>query len=431
MEKAVSWALIMLIMGMFASVIYRFDVNIPSYDDYAATLIFLKNYYYNNPDVPGKIRALFIPHNEHCIFLSRVSAVLSYVVSGKINFRGLVWYQNVYLFGVFLLIAGIIRQQRLPFYPSLLVVSFFLFNLAFWQVTLYYWGGIQYFAVYFFIIASLFCLQASSRAYFLLGIGLAALAMLSFGNGILVLPLGFFLLAAQYKTRRLLAWTVFAVAGMVFFFSNLPTSFAEKPPFNIQWMGRLLFTFLGSFLYVSPANQFWYYANIILCSVVGIGVLYSWLRLLFNGYAFRNPFLYCLYSLPILTGIIIALARFDSKAAGGIAPRYMFFSACIPIFLFLIHQDTNRNKKVVALPILVLSMMVWGVSFVNNLREIKRNTDEISATFRRWQHDHTTPLVYYNNDPNYSETLVWALHCGAYTPPSETLANVSPSTPSP
>ena len=143
MEKAVSWALIMLIVGMFASVIYRFDVNIPSYDDYAATLIFLKNYYYNNPDVPGKIRALFIPHNEHCIFLSRVSAVLSYVVSGKINFRGLVWYQNVYLFGVFLLIAGIIRQQRLPFYPSLLVVSFFLFNLAFWQVTLYYWGGIS------------------------------------------------------------------------------------------------------------------------------------------------------------------------------------------------------------------------------------------------------------------------------------------------
>lgn len=431
MEKILSWALIILIMGMFASVIYQFDVNIPSYDDYAATLIFLKNHYYNNSDVPGKIQALFAPHNEHRIVLSRASAALSYVVSGKINFQGLVWYQNMYLLGVFLLIAGIIRQQRLPFYPALLVVSFFLFNLAFWQVTLYYWGGIQYFAVYFFIIASLCCLQASSRAYFLLGMLMAGLAMLSFGNGILVLPLGFFLLAAQYKTRRLLVWTVFAVAGVAFFFISFHTSYGEKPPFNLQWMGRLLFTFLGSFLYVSPANRFWYYANIILCSVAGVGVLYTWLRLLYNGYAFRNPFLYCLYSLPILTGIIIALARFDAKAAGGIAPRYMFFSACIPIFLFLIYQDTKRNKKVVALPFLVLAVAVWGMSFINNLREIKRNTDEITVTFRRWQLDNTTPLVHYNHDPKYSEALVWAMHSGIYTPPAETRINVNYSTSSP
>lgn len=420
----------MLVMSMFATVIYQFDVNIPSYDDYA-TLIFIKDYYYSNPDIPGKIGALFIPHNEHHIFLSRTSAAVAFLLSGEINFRSLVWYQNVYLLGVFLLIAGIIRQQRLPFYPSLLVVSFFLFNLAFWQVTLYYWGGIQYFSVYFFIIASLFCLQASSRTYFLLGIGLAGLGLLSFGNGILVFPLGFFLLAAQYKTRRLLVWTIVSVVGLAFFFSNLHTSFGEKAPFNIQWMGRLLFTFLGSFLYVSPANRFLYYTNIILCSLVGVGVLYSWVRLLFNGYAFRNPFLYCLYSLPILTGIIIALARFESKAAGGIAPRYMFFSACIPVFLFLIHQDTNRNKKVVALPLLVLSMGVWGVSFVNNLREIKRNTNEISATIRQWQLDNTTPLVYYHNVPQYSEALTWAIHCGAYTPPGKTLSDASPSTPPP
>ena len=118
-------------------------------------------------------------------------------------------------------------------------------------------------------------------------------------------------------------------------------------------------------------------------------------------------------SLPILTGIIIALARFDSKAAGGIAPRYMFFSACIPIFLFLIYQDNKRNKKVVALPFLVLAMAVWGMSFINNLREIKRNTDEITVTFRRWQLDNTTPLVHYNHDPKYSEALVWA--CLLYT----------------
>ena len=76
----------------------------------------------NNSDVPGKIQALFAPHNEHRIVLSRASAALSYVVSGKINFRGLVWYQNIYLLGVFLLIAGIIRQKRLPLYPALLVV---------------------------------------------------------------------------------------------------------------------------------------------------------------------------------------------------------------------------------------------------------------------------------------------------------------------
>ncbi len=419
MNRTISLLIVATILCAFAGTLSYFISNIPSYDDYAATLIFIKNHYYQNPDTAGKIRALFIPHGEHYILLSRGSAALFYTMFGTINFSALVWYQNLYLLANFILIFFIFKNQGITYFPILIFITLFLFNLSHWQVALYYWGGIQYYAVFFFSFLSLFLLHIStyrqSTFYFLGALFFAALALVSFGNGILVLPLGFFLLAIKNKRGYLTVWTLFSLLGVIFFLSGFHGSFSSKPPFNAFWMAKLLFTFLGSFLYVNPAAQFWSYANIVLCFVVGLGVFGSWIILLFKGYAFKNPFLYCLLSLPILTGVLIAMARYDAKAAGGIAPRYMFFSACIPIFLLLIFQDIKKTKFPVILPTLSLIMLLWVLSFVNNWRDIQRNNREISQTLEEWLKNPATPLVYYNPDPRYAEALQWALDRGIYS----------------
>ncbi|MBU1822739.1 MAG: hypothetical protein KKG00_14690 [Bacteroidetes bacterium] len=422
MKKYISIALSLLTLGAFILALWQNVVNIPSYDDYAATLIFLKNHYYHSTDAIGKIRALFYPHGEHYIVTSRLSAAIAYTFTGSVNFTALVWYQNLYLLGVFVLILLIMREQGVSLFTVIIPVSLCLFSLSFWQVSLYYWGGVQYYTVFFFAILSLYCLNKAdenSGFYFPLAILFVAMAILSFGNGILVLPLGFFLLAAQNKKKYLRIWTGFGVLAVLLFLSGQHSDFAHKPAFNPEWMARLLFTFLGSFLYVSPQSADWKYINIVVCMVAGMGVMYLWFRLLFNGYAFRNPLPYCLLSLPILTGILIALARFDSKAAGGIAPRYQFFSACIPVFLLLIfYENIKKSKKPVILPVIGLVAAVWGMSFTNNLREIDRFNGEIVQTFRQWQKNNTTPLVYYMPDSSYSDALAWALSTGTYTFPA-------------
>jgi hypothetical protein len=421
MKKNISLILCLLALGAFFLALYQKALNIPSYDDYAATLIFLKNHYYLKTDAVGKIRALFYPHGEHYIVTSRLSAALGYVLTGSVNFTVLVWYQNLYLLGVFGLIIMIVREQGIPLFPLLVPISLSFFSLSFWQVSLYYWGGVQYYTVFFFAILSLYCLNKadeSSGFYFVPAIFFAAMAILSFGNGILILPLGFFLLAAQNKKKYLRIWTGFGAMAVLLFLLGYHSGFTNKPAFNPEWMARLLFTFLGSFLYVSPQNADWKYINIVVCILAGAGVMYMWLRLLFTGYAFRNPLLYCLLSLPVLTGILIALARFDSKAAGGIAPRYQFFSACIPVFLLLIfYEDIKKSKKPVFLPIVGLAAAVWGMSYGNNLREIDRFNGEIVQTFWQWQKNNTAPLVYYKPDPQYSDALAWALNTGTYTFP--------------
>lgn len=423
MVKIVSTALIVAILATFIFSLQHFAVNIPSYDDYAATLIFIQLHFFQNTDpIVGKFLALFVPHGEHYIVISRLSAALAYIYSGTINFTVLVWYQNLYLLGTFALIIQVIRRQNLPLLPILIPITFFFFNLSFWQVSFYYWGGIQYYVVFFFAFLALFNLDKATlnnRFPFFLAIIFATLSIFSFGNGILTLPVGFFLLAAQGKTKYLWVWTVFGAICVGFFLSGFHPSFASKPAFNFMWMARLFFTYLGSFLFVNPASQFWRYTNIVFCFVAGLGVFYLWLRMLFKGYAFQKPLLYCLLTLPILTGLLIALARFDTKAAGGIAPRYQFFSACIPVFLLIIYYEYLQKKyRNLVKPIVFASAMVWVLSFWNNWKEVDRNTVDMAQTIQKWQQNKNSPLVYYNHDPKYSEALTWALSNEVYRLPA-------------
>ncbi len=411
----------------FVLAVNHFVVNIPSRDDYGATLCYIQAHYCGNVDIADKIASLFIPHNEHFILFSRLSAALSYLFTGHINFAALIWYQNIFLLGGFALILQIVRQQKLPLLALLTPISLFSFNLSFWQVTLYYWGGIQHYTIFFFAILSLYCLHSSlnnANAWFVGGMVAATLAVLCFGNGTVVLPAGFLLLWGQKQRKRLFIWAGFSLVVVVLFLLNFPEPSTPKPAFNPLWMGKLLFTFLGSFLCVNPSTKFWSYANIMLCSVAGLGVLFVGIRLFVKGYIYKNPLLYGLLTLAIFTAILIAFGRFETKAAGGIAPRYMYFSTCIPVFLLLIYADLQkrRGKKMPFKAITSLTMLVWGLSFVNNVREIKAFNQEILTAFHRWERDHQHPLVPpQNHDPRYSEVLVWAMENEVYVPPDRPL----------
>lgn len=397
----------------FAYTILNNTLNAPSFDDYDATILFIKNFYFDGYTLWEKITALFRTHNEHRIFLSRVFATVYYYFFQVINFRHLVFLQNFFLLATFGLCLRIMLKNNLPFHFAFLLLCITLFNLSFYQVSIYYWGGIQYYTVFFFSILSLFFLDKSIKAWslsFVIAILAAILAIICFGNGFIVWGLGGFLLWSQKKFRLLYVWIFFSICLFLILFG--PASKVQNSPLgaiNFEWMARLLFTFIGSFVFVNPEGIPARYANIIICALVGIPIFVFWVVLFFRGFAVKNPLLYTLFCLPLLTAIVIAVARFNSKAAGGTASRYMFFTALIPVFLTLILWKMQKIKPKHLNGISVASVLIWLTSFYFNGKELRESNADVTDRIRRWEHNHEVQLVYYKESEYMTYYMDWAI----------------------
>ena len=413
MSKYISISLSIAILSVFLYTLFTNALNLPSFDDYDATLSFIKSFYFDNLSLREKIQALFARHNEHRILFSKVVAATYFSLFREINFAHLVIFQNVFLFTFFGIILFLFKDESQLNPTVFLLITSFLFSFSIWQVSFYYWAGIQHFVVFLFSCSSLVLLNKANNklwnAAFIFAALFAVLGVLSFGNGFLVLLLGIFLLFAQKKYSLLIAWTAFSsILLFVTFFVQQSGPGEAHGPFNLEWMMRLLFTFLGSFLYINPFSG--QYFNVILCMLAGFAVLSYWLWLFFTGYAFKKPLLFALFSLPVLTGIIISISRFETRAAGGIAPRYMFFTATIPILLLLILLDRKTLKREI-LPYLAIPVsLIWCAMFYNNSYALKSNNQDIAATVEKWKTDNSTRLVYYQESESYSKILNWAIN---------------------
>ncbi|WP_031529418.1 hypothetical protein [Dyadobacter crusticola] len=412
MSKYLSISLSGAIFLIFLFTLFVNAINVPSFDDYDTTLNFIRRFFFDTDSFSMRADILLSRHNEHRILFSKSCAAIYYSLFDQLSFRNLVLIQNIFLLGFFALLLRIVSYSKLLSPELVLISCIFLFSLAFWQVTFYYWGGIQHYTVFFFSFLSLYTVSKADKlvsGYFFLSLIAATLSVLSFGNGFIALFLGGFILLIQRKWPLLALWAVLSMVMLTVTFLHLPTMNAgSKAPFNIEWMARLLFTFLGSFVYLNPSSG--QVANIVVCMGVGLIVMLTWLWLFFRGYAFKNPLLYSLLSLPILTGIIVAISRFDAKAGGGVAPRYMFFTATIPIILVLILLDLRIIKPVLLKYIAGIGLVLWVFGYFNNLRELKKTNNEVVTTIAQWQHDHSTPLIYYREAKAYSEIMSWAIN---------------------
>lgn len=410
MPKYLSISLSVAIVLAFGYTLLNNALNAPSFDDYDTTVNFIRRFYFEYSDAGSRLKVLLSRQNEHRIVVSKSLAAAYYAAFGTLDFRSLVLLQNIFLPLFFALLLAVMHSRKLLFPATALWASLFIFSLAFWQDTFYYWGGIQHYTVFFFSFAALYLLDRAQRigsSSFFLALFAGGMAVLSFGNGFIALLLGCFLLFAQKKKQLLTVWSVWTLVLLAVTFLPRPPAAPAGQPFNVEWMMRLLLTFSGSFMYVNPVTG--QQVNIILCMVVGAGVLGFWGWLLLKGYAFREPLLYSLLSLSLITGLIIAISRFETKAAGGIAPRYMFFTASIPVILVLILLDMGILKRTRLAWLTGGGLLLWGAVFYHNLQALHKTNDEIAATLRQWENDHSTPLIYYKDSQEYTEIVEWAV----------------------
>ncbi|MCE6989180.1 hypothetical protein [Dyadobacter sp. CY323] len=411
MAKFIPIGLSIALFLIFLLTLFQNALNAPSFDDYDTTINFIRRFFFENHSIEIRQDILLSRHNEHRILFSKIVAASYYYLFHQISFRNLVLLQNLMLLGFYVLTLNLLKRNNLLSPETILWVTLFTFSLAFWQVTFYYWGGIQHYTVIFFSILSLISLDRARdvrSAAFIIALFSVVFGVLSFGNGFIALVLGGFILIVQKKWRMLIAWTLVACLLLFYTFFSDPAAVTRNVvAINPEWVVRLLFTFLGSCLYMNPAQG--QYFNIIVCMFAGFLVLLGWIWLFFNGYAFKNPLFYCLLSLPVLTGIIVAIARFETKAAGGVAPRYMFFTSLIPIFVVMVLLDMKLLKTKHLRVLCGAGLALWSVVFYNNHRAVVDSNAEIVATINKWEKDPHTPLIYYQQTEEYSEIMTWAV----------------------
>ena len=227
--------LVALPVVVFALVWQQYAVNVPKWDDHA-----LRAYLYfsdQETTLSGKIYQLFRQHNEHRIVFDRIVAALDYRLFGKLSYVHLMVVGNLSLVGLVAVFGAVLRRAGKSLL-YLVPVSLLLFNLSHWENMFWGMAALQNFSVVLWVVLTVYLLSHTNQ--WGLALASAVLATLTSGNGLLVWPLGFVLLAlrpvdvrslvsrsVRWRVSPLIGWAVGAVVVIGLYFVGF-----EKPAGN-------------------------------------------------------------------------------------------------------------------------------------------------------------------------------------------------------
>ena len=338
-----------------------YAINIPKWDDHALKM-FLEDYS-RAQTFWDRLGILFKQHNEHRIALTRWISWLDYSLFGKLNYRHLMLFGNFLLLGIPLLWWRILSVNRKPLY-TLLPVPFLWLTLAHWENM--YWGmaSIQNFGVVTFVAWTIYFLAAKGRLKFGMALIAAGFALITSGNGLLVVLIGLVMLALSRSYHRLVVWGVFSVFSLVLYFTNY-----TKVPYNPESKASLpellkgYMAFLGAFAESFPVKghfEITIWLGTILFLVAISIVLTCLLRILRNQYETKEGKTNDLFCLGILlfvlgTAAIVVYGRAGFGLEGLITSRYKIYSLLLVMTGFLYVVIPIRGS--------FLSPYVSGITF--------------------------------------------------------------------
>lgn len=355
-------------IGIYFWVWDYYALNIPKWDDHALKAFLIE--YIQAPGWAEKWQAIFRQHNEHRISVTRLVALLDYSIFGSLNFRRLMLYGNLSMVGVVALWWVLLHHNKKPFY-ALIPVPFIWLTLSHYENM--YWGmaSVQNFGVVVLSVWALYCCISRSRTLFIISLVLAALACLTSGNGLMVLPIGAILLFLAPRWRRLIVWLgASGLYGFVYFqdFTRSPAN-----PDNTFGLGLFIkgyLYFLGSFAESFPVNNHAKFCLILgaMLFLVALSIVSATLfRLLRNRYEYdfsRITDLFCLGVLLFILGtaLVVVYSRVGFGLDGLLTSRYKMYSFLLLIVTYLYIVIPIRGS--------FLSPYVSGIVFLNALYSI-------------------------------------------------------------
>lgn len=354
-ETVILIVLAFLPMYIFYCSLFVFTVNIPYWDDYDSILNFSNDFQRSN--VENKIKLVFSQHNEHRIVFSRIVTLVSYYLTGKINFKLLTFIGNMSLIGLAILFfksAVFLHKKFLYFIP----VIFLLFQPQYWGDIYFATPSLSNLYVLFFAFAALYLLRKQTPRCFLYSLLLALLATFTNGNGMLVFLAALPALFYQKKYKEIIVWMCVGIACILVYFygyikpahhPSIANSVFVHPGHTIIY----LFSFLGSCFSVGiNFGKAIYFLPLI------IGVIFSlyFIYLIKIKFYKRNFVIISFLLFLFFTSFVTALCR---SGFNSVPSRYKIISILMftLFYLSLIEispENIRRNIYLISLSFAIL-----------------------------------------------------------------------------
>ena len=246
-KKAQSTAVgvfVFLAAALFGYFIFRYAVNVPYMDD--MELIYNVNAI---QDTPSQIFFILTKQqNDHRLVFSRIGMVLTYLLTGTLDFKTLavLGFFNLILlgFGFFLVYKSKNRENRafIPVIFLLLTANFFLIHL---------WGLLAFqntLAVAFSILC-LYFIQPEKEKYWGYALPFAVFSTLTNLEAITVIPIGLCWLLFQGRWKQASYFLLFSAIYLIIYFTDFRFSSASKLAFtgeSISAITRSLLVAVGA-----------------------------------------------------------------------------------------------------------------------------------------------------------------------------------------
>lgn len=396
------WVAVAVPVLVFAVVWFRYAINIPKWDDHALKT-FLGNFECETT-ITGKIYRLFQQHNEHRIVWDRLVTWLDYSLFGKLSYVRLMAVGNLSLIGLLAVFGLVLRRHQLSAW-FLVPVACLLFNLAQWENMFWGMAALQNFSVLVWVAGSLYLLAYTP--YRIAAFGLAVLATITSGNGLVIWPIALVILFHQTLTqpiryrnwRPILGWGVGAVVtvGLYFLGYEKPVVTPAAPP----GVGQLLLGWLafnGAAAEALPLRS-----PVLLCEVLGaftIGLMLFFGAKLIRDHNLTRPLPPIAYFFVGMVGFLIgtSIVVTGSRAGFGfetlITSRYKIYSLTLLALLFTYGSVTlaGRLRQLTLVTGLVLGGTLAWLSYPAYIDDTLRLRRYLQAAQFNWTYTQNRPV---------------------------------------
>ncbi len=367
--------------------IHFFSINFPVSDDWNVFEVLAAM-----DQNSGAVVALFKSRLEHRPVLARLFCLLDYGVFGSLNFKRLIWCSNVLflggILGIFYYIFRSLGQRFIYFLP----VSMLLFQGKLATTMIWYWGVLQYSALLFLALSSLYLLTFKTGFWSrLLALLLSIAGIFSIGAGVflpfvLVMVL---LIQKEFKTVWLYAVCFSVVLGFYFWDLELKP---QQYPSNIWAILLSAMAFANAFWLIPTCrllSNFWLVVSILVLGLPLLGYFVWQTKHFFNA-LWAKKSLKTIQSIHffgiaffVFVGVVAvatSLRRTDANHIGDVLnDRYELFSCVLTIVVYLgLLASFERKKRLIA-PIFFGLALIFNLVF--SLRQIQIETHSMNTKY--------------------------------------------------
>lgn len=373
-HSIVPLSICVLLVLFFFSLVITNSVNVPSGDDLYCLLLFTQQFQ-DAPSLLERLHLLAGQWVEHRIVYSRLTALISYWLTGRVNFFTIILIGNATLIGFTVLFWKMIRKTNVSMY-YLIPVVLTLFSPVTYEANLWAGASTVYMPVAFLGLLTIYLLVCHGRAGAMLALLTALLATFSFGNGMFAFVAAVAVLLYQ---KRFKGAAIFGLAGVlaVFLYFQDFDAYSSTNAFGVVEHFRQplyllynLFAFVGGVMDYTENSNAPFVASNIPAVVLGLLLFAAmcWGSFIFlmekplqgRGAGIKTLKLAWLgmAAFVLITAIVMAYSRTSGAAMTTLSSRYKIYSMLCWTMVYCFCLIHFRRKRLVGTVFGSISLLI-------------------------------------------------------------------------